>query len=301
MNGRRGADSCGFAPNRAGSQPSRVSAFRRELHGRATLVRPVHVRRQLSPSESRLAQAAAHARVAAGSSVAGAAATVGAGDAVVRLGQEESDHDRRPNVRNAGRTFRWWGRRRGRPPPPGVYRLMMLWTSTISGSPGSIPSSARIGPRRAPNASSCACEFQTMLTLKSVPRPEQISQSWPSAGEMPRRRAWRPHGRTARQSATQGRTGLAHYGGPLVPVAFAPTPLRVSSVSGRRSHDGAARSGDIAEHLPRPGLSVPGTFSTGQRGEAGGVGTCRAEGMSGLGAARPCDACWSILPGMVDR
>jgi hypothetical protein len=137
--------------------------------------------------------------------------------------------------------------------------------------------------------------------LEVVPRPEQISQSWPSAGEMPRRRAWRPHGRTARQSATQGRTGLAHYGGPLVPVAFAPTPLRVSSVSGRRSHDGAARSGDIAEHLPRPGLSVPGTFSTGQRGEAGGVGTCRAEGMSGLGAARPCDACWSILPGMVDR
>ena len=31
----------------AGSQVSRVSAFRRVLHGRATLVRPVHLRRQL--------------------------------------------------------------------------------------------------------------------------------------------------------------------------------------------------------------------------------------------------------------
>src|SRR4051812_11664759 len=35
-----GVDSCGFAHFGAGSEVSRVAAFRRVLHGRATLVRP---------------------------------------------------------------------------------------------------------------------------------------------------------------------------------------------------------------------------------------------------------------------
>src|SRR3954452_18021661 len=62
---------------------------------------------------------------------------------------------------------------------------MMLCTSTISGFPGSIPSSARIGARRSPNAAICSGESQTWLTRCLLPDPKQISNSSPSAGKTP--------------------------------------------------------------------------------------------------------------------
>ena len=42
-----GVDPSGIARSGAGSKCVEVSAFRRDLRGRATLVRPVHIRRQL--------------------------------------------------------------------------------------------------------------------------------------------------------------------------------------------------------------------------------------------------------------
>ena len=48
-----GVDSCGFARDVAGWQGSRVSAFRRNLHRRATLVRPARVRRRPEREQAR--------------------------------------------------------------------------------------------------------------------------------------------------------------------------------------------------------------------------------------------------------
>jgi hypothetical protein len=52
LRAEEGVDSCGFARGGARSKASRVSAFRRDLHGGATQVRPVDVRRQRGSSES---------------------------------------------------------------------------------------------------------------------------------------------------------------------------------------------------------------------------------------------------------
>src|SRR5207248_6077802 len=57
-----GVDSCGFARSDAGSGTSRVAAFRRVFHGRATLVRPHRPpsqsvgRKDAAPSEGALAR-----------------------------------------------------------------------------------------------------------------------------------------------------------------------------------------------------------------------------------------------------
>src|SRR3954463_4588824 len=42
----------------------------------------------------------------------------------------------------------------------------MLWTSAISGLPGSIPISAKTGISRSPNASHCCCESQNLANAK---------------------------------------------------------------------------------------------------------------------------------------
>ena len=55
-----GVDSCGFARSDAGSGTSRVAAFRRVFHGRATLVRPPDHRRLTG--ERTLAQSTAATR-----------------------------------------------------------------------------------------------------------------------------------------------------------------------------------------------------------------------------------------------
>jgi hypothetical protein len=52
-------------------------------------------------------------------------------------------------------------------------RLTMLWISTISGSPGSMPTSVRTGISRSPNASSCCRESQISLTRRVPSVPKQ--------------------------------------------------------------------------------------------------------------------------------
>src|SRR3954469_25219173 len=62
---------------------------------------------------------------------------------------------------------------------------MTLWTSNVSGWPGSIPTSARMGMRRSPNALSCSCESHTSLTRT---RPSARKHTWsssPSGGKSP--------------------------------------------------------------------------------------------------------------------
>src|SRR3954453_7984179 len=71
---------------------------------------------------------------------------------------------RRPAAARDGRTS---------PSSGGNYsRLMMLCTSNTSGSPGSTPTSARIGMSRAANASNCSFESQTRLTFILSPEPK---------------------------------------------------------------------------------------------------------------------------------
>src|SRR3954453_22100031 len=58
---------------------------------------------------------------------------------------------------------------------------MVLGPSSTSGSPGSRPNSARIGMRRAANASNCSFESQTRLTFILSPELIKILQGgeWP--------------------------------------------------------------------------------------------------------------------------
>src|SRR5690242_2482335 len=62
---------------------------------------------------------------------------------------------------------------------------MMLWTSSISGAPGSIPTSFSTGMRCSPNASNCSRESQTSLTRNF---PSDLKAQWyssPSGGQAP--------------------------------------------------------------------------------------------------------------------
>src|SRR5437764_2292300 len=55
---------------------------------------------------------------------------------------------------------------------------MMLWISSISGLPGSIPTSFSTGIRRSPNASNCSRESQISLTRNL---PSDLKATWYSS------------------------------------------------------------------------------------------------------------------------
>src|SRR6266480_7586022 len=62
---------------------------------------------------------------------------------------------------------------------------MMLWISSISGLPGSIPTSFSTGIRRSPNASNCSRESQISLTRNL---PSDLKATWyssPSGSQSP--------------------------------------------------------------------------------------------------------------------
>src|SRR5439155_17993380 len=68
---------------------------------------------------------------------------------------------------------------------------MMLWISSISGLPGSIPTSFSTGMRRSPNASNCSRESQISLTLNL---PSDLKATWyssPSGSQSPDFSSWR--------------------------------------------------------------------------------------------------------------
>src|SRR5436305_11717435 len=67
----------------------------------------------------------------------------------------------------------------------------MLWISSISGLPGSIPTSFSTGMRRSPNASNCSRESQISLTLTL---PSDLKATWyssPSGSQSPDFSSWR--------------------------------------------------------------------------------------------------------------
>src|SRR3954453_8571426 len=62
---------------------------------------------------------------------------------------------------------------------------MMLWISSISGAPGSIPTSSRIGMRRLPKASNFARESQISLTRNFPSASKATWNSSPSGSQSP--------------------------------------------------------------------------------------------------------------------
>src|SRR3954466_5614330 len=66
---------------------------------------------------------------------------------------------------------------------------MTLWTSNVSGWPGSVPTSPRMGMRPSPHALSCSCESQPSLPRTCPSARKHTWSSSPSGGKSPA--SWR--------------------------------------------------------------------------------------------------------------